>query len=161
MNHSERCPNCASELMEINYDKINAEGVKVAGCTTCSAVFQILPNGRGLVPLKNIFEASKLHNERAMAAISKPTTTNLKSFLELYHMTTNRSALDLGTLGSALMEHLAQIEGLLDSALSGLAEIAMVPGPARDVYEQIKQARELVSVKPSKNRGTSTMVEVA
>lgn len=152
-----RCPNDGTEMMEINFDKVNL-GIKVVGCTTCNEVYQVLSDGSSLIPLKSLMDAISQRGgervERAMSAFSRPTPTTLKSFLELYNMTTNRAALDLGALGSALMEHLAQIEGLLDSAVSGLAELAMVPGPAREIYGQIQQARELVSVKPPKQRGT-------
>ena len=145
-----KCPTCDFPMERID---LAPRGIVVGVCKACSEFGQQMPDGGSVVPLSEALKAHAMGDDRIRAAISKPRPGTLQSFLETYELINRIFSLDLASSMGSLRTLLAQIENRLDSAISGLAELEFVNDQAGRVLTILREARELVSVLPSRNRG--------
>lgn len=142
-----KCPVCDSEMRRIEIPKY-----RVVTCVQCEEIGQVLPDGTVKL-ISSLLEHSELGDDRVQAAISKPHVSDMQSFAEVFENSTRMWQMDLAAACGGLRTVLSQIENRIDFAISKFTGMDMASDEAADGLRMLREARELVSPLPRKNRG--------
>jgi len=142
-----RCPVCDGEMHRTDIPKYN-----IVVCTECHEVGQVVTDGT-IAPITALLDRAELGDDRVSAAISKPHVRSVASFIEIFENATRMWQMDMATAAGGLRTILAQVENRLDYALSVFSGLDLVSDGAADGLRMLREARELVSTLPSRQRG--------
>ena len=146
-----KCPICDVKEMR-NLDLPKEGAVQLAVCDDCKEYAQVLPNGR-IMLLGRFFQRVAAGDERAMAAVSTPTPTTLHSMIEIEDAFERTYSFERAALAGSRRTLLAQMENRLDVAIQRFSMLGFVDDDAIQGLKALREARELVSTMPSRNRG--------
>ena len=142
-----KCPVCDSEMHRSDIPKHD-----IYVCTQCEEVAQIHEDGT-VIMLSDLLTRSELGDDRVRAAISKPHIVNLRSFTDVFSNVQHRLMMELSEATGAARTILSQAENRLDFAISNLTGLDIVSDKGGDVLRALREARELISPAPEKNKG--------
>lgn len=147
-----KCPGCETDLRILDIPK--EAGIAVSAvCDTCNEFVQY-PHGRGqAIMLGKFFRRLSMGDERAKSAVSTPTPTTLHSFLEVLESFDRTYHYEQMAMHGSLRTLLAQIENRLDIAMRRFVKLEFVDDDVVQGMKALREARELVSTMPSRNRG--------
>ena len=140
------CPVCDSAVRRADIPKHD-----IYICNGCSEVLQVVAGELSM--LGNLLERNALGDDRIHAAISKPHVADVASFVEIFENSTRMWQMDLAAASGGLRTILAQIENRIDFAITKFTGLDMASDEAADGLRMLREARELVSTLPSRNRG--------
>lgn len=141
-----KCPVCDGEIFKVDIPKY-----AIYSCQSCHELSHIVDSK--LVPMGTLIERSALGDDRIHAAISRPHVTDLASFIEIFENSTRMWQMEMGYASGGLRTILAQIENRVDFAIAKFTGLDMASDEAADGLRMLREARELVSTLPSRNRG--------
>lgn len=142
-----KCPVCDSEMRRADIPKYH-----LVTCVQCEEIGQVLHDGT-IRPINTLLEHSELGDDRVQAAISQPHVSNMLSFAEVFENATRMWQMDLAAACGGLRTVLAQAENRIDFAISKLSGMDMASDEIADALRMLREARELVSPLPARNRG--------
>lgn len=140
------CPVCDSEVRRADIPKL-----ALYVCTSCDELLQMVDTELSMIG--SLLERNALGDDRVHAAMSKPHVTDLASFVEIFENSTRMWQMDLAAASGGLRTILAQIENRVDFAITRFTGLDMASDEAADGLRMLREARELVSTLPSRNRG--------
>jgi hypothetical protein len=140
------CPVCDAEVRRADIPKL-----ALYVCTGCDELLQMVDHE--LTMIGNLLERNALGDDRVHAAMSKPHVTDLSAFVEIFENSTRMWQMDLAAASGGLRTILAQIENRVDFAITKFTGLDMASDEAADGLRMLREARELVSTLPSRNRG--------
>jgi len=140
------CPICDSGVRRADIPKH-----EIFVCMGCEEVLQEVAGE--LTMMGKLLERHALGDDRVHAAMSKPHVTDLHSFVEIFENSTRMWQMDLAAASGGLRTILAQIENRVDFAITKFTGLDMASDEAADGLRMLREARELVSTLPSRNRG--------
>lgn len=140
------CLVCDGGLEKVDIPKYN-----IYRCVDCSELSQVVD---GLArPLGNLLERNAMGDDRVQTAISRPHVSNISSFIEIFENSIRMQQMDMAAASGGLRTILAQIENRIDFALGAFSGLDLASDRAADGLLSLREARELVSTLPSRNRG--------
>jgi len=147
MTKTIKCPVCEAAM-----DKVNLPKQQLYSCKVCEELVQVLDDG-SLFKMDKLLEMSARGDDRVHAAISRPTISTAKSFVDVLEAAIRSWRMDLGVATAELRAVLAQVENRLDFAMVSLAGMDLAMPELSEALDSIRQARELVSTLPANHRG--------
>jgi len=142
-----KCPVCESKMSKVDLPKQN-----IYVCKTCEELVQVLSDGT-LLTITNLLERAALGDDRVRAAISRPTVTTAKNFMDEFDASVRAQHRDMGALSVELRSILAKVENRLDFAMEALSGLDLALPEIGGALSAIREARETVSTLPAANRG--------
>jgi hypothetical protein len=142
-----KCVVCDGAVRPIDIPRHNLQV-----CTVCGEVMQVSMAG-DLVPLSDMLKRLSLDDDRVRGVLSTPTVSTLKSFLDIFEQAEFLFSMNIREAKGGLRTLLAQIGNRIDSALQAFTGMDLVSDRAADGLRALREARELVSTLPSRNRG--------
>ena len=142
-----KCPVCDCEMRRTDIPKYD-----IFSCVQCEEIGQMLSDGT-VKPIGDLLQHSELGDDRVQAAISQPHVSTMASFAEVFENSTRMWQMDLAAASGGLRTILAQIENRVDFAITKFTGLDMASDEAADGLRMLREARELVSTLPSRNRG--------
>lgn len=139
------CVVCTGDLV-----RLSAE-LNLYQCADCGEVQQVVDGA--LRPIKELLSRNQLNDDRVHAAVSRPHVSTVASFIEIFDNATRMWQMDLAAASGGLRTVLAQIENRIDFALGELGALDLVDDKASEALRMLREARELVSTLPGRQRG--------
>ena len=140
------CPVCDGKIRKSDLPRSD-----IYVCVECHEIMQFV--GEEMTMIGSLLQRNALGDDRVRAAISQPHVSNLSSFIEVSESHTRLWQMNMAAASGGLRTILAQIENRIDGALTKLSGLDMVSDKASDGLAMLREARELVSTVPSRNRG--------
>ena len=141
-----KCPVCDGELQKVDIPKH-----RIYSCTACHELCQVA--GESMVPLGDLLSKAALGDDRIQSAISKPHVSDISSFIEIFENSIRMQQMEMAAASGGLRTILAQIENRIDFALGTFTGLDLASDDAANGLRMLREARELVSTLPSRNRG--------
>ncbi len=142
-----KCPVCDGDM-----HRLDIPDRKLYRCHTCGEIGQLVV-GDVLSPIGQFLKRNEMGDDRARAAISTPHVNTAKSFLDVFESKHSMSELVLAEARGELRTVLTQIVNRLDQALSTLSGLDLASDAVGEALAAIREARELASPLPGRNRG--------
>lgn len=142
-----KCPVCDGDTRYVDVPRFI-----LFSCLVCGQVLQQVGDGTFL-PISDLLTKIKLGDDRARAALSQPHVATVKSFLDIYDQAEQTYALAMAQAKGGLRSVLVQIENRIDAAIQSFTGMDLASDRAAEGLRALREARELVSTLPSRNRG--------
>lgn len=140
------CPVCDGDLVKSDIPRED-----IYYCKSCKELLQIVDGNVSM--LSGMLQRNAMGDDRVHAAMSQPHIASIVSFMETFENATRMWQMDLAAASGGLRTILAQIENRIDFAINTFAGLAMASDEAGEGLSMLREARELVSTLPSRNRG--------
>lgn len=147
MKGNDICGVCSGTLRALDVPNYN-----LFQCDTCHELNQRLPSGT-MSPIGQFLQRNALGDDRARAAISSPNVNSVKSFLDIFEQADRMFSMTLAEARGGLRTILAQTENRIDFAIGKLTGLDLAFEEAGEVLSALREARNFVSVLPSRSRG--------
>lgn len=142
------CPTCSTEMRALDVPRGLALGV----CLTCSSLAQQLADG-SIRPIDDALDAHAMGDDRLRMAMSKPRVATLANLIDVFGLSMRSAHFELTVMEDKLKEICVQIENRLDFGIQELSGQALVSDKAIEALTALREARDLVSTLPAKERG--------
>lgn len=146
------CPVCSGCL-----ERVPVLGYKLHRCQDCGELVQELgprpDGGYSLSPIGQLLKRNELGDDRVRAALSVPHVSTVKSFIDIIENQSRMYELDAAAAKGGLRTVLAQIENRVDFAIARLTGLDFASDQVAEALTSLREARELVSTSPARNRG--------
>jgi len=146
------CPTCEAMMAELPLARMR--GLIMGLCPNCGEVAQEVDGA--VIPVSDMLTANALGDDRIRAAVSKPKPSTLSSFLETVEKMNQSVAYEQSSMTFHLRSLLAQIQNRLDFGLAKLTHLEFIDDEQATALRALREARDLVSTLPSRNRGVRT-----
>lgn len=145
------CPACKEPMVKSDLGSRHA--LFLYNCPACGEVAQWATHDGKLLPLTQPLRRLDYGEDRMYAAVSETHVTTLRNFLEEAARFNHAFTIDLGAQEGRLRALLAQIENRLDNGISILSELGFISDRAEEGLRYVREAREMVSPTPARQRG--------
>jgi hypothetical protein len=123
-------------------------------CVQCGEVAQqVGPGITEVAPIGALLKRNAMGDDRLRSATSTPHVNTVKSFLDIHDNSHRILNLNMAEARGGLRTVLAQAENRLDYAIGIFSGYALASDEAAAALTALREARDLVSIKPGRQRG--------